>query len=136
MAYVGMILNPLPDRERVVNSLSKPEATMQARYVSGLYPLAEMGPLLRKQGAAVGLDDAEVWVALSDGGSGLEPFLTVNFPRVNAVILDFFHASEYVSRLAKALHPNDEGKALEQAKSWSRFLRDEGGAAMLAVWEK
>jgi hypothetical protein len=136
MAYVGMILNPFPDRERVVDFVPKPGASMQARYVSGLYPLNEMGPLMRKQGAAVGLDDAEVWVALSDGGSGLEHFLTVNFPRVNAVILDFYHASEYVSKLAKALHPTDEGKALEQAKSWSRFLRDEGGAAMRDVWEK
>jgi hypothetical protein len=135
MAYVGMFLNPLPDRERVFEGLPKPGATMQARYVSGLYPLAEMGPLMRRQGAAVGLDDAEVWVAITDGGSGLEDFVTVNFPRVETVILDFYHASEYVSKLAKALHPGDEAKALEQAKAWSRVLRDEGGHVMLAVWE-
>ena len=60
----------------------------------------------------------------------------MHFPRVNAVILDFYHASEYVSKLAKALHLTDEGKALEQAKSWSRLLRDEGGEAMRDGWEK
>lgn len=135
MAYVGMILNPLPDRERVFEHLPKPGAAMEARYVSGLYPLAAMGPLLRKQGAAVGLDEAEVWVALSDGGAGLEDFVTANFPRVDAVILDFYHASEYVAKLAKALHPADESAAAAQAKSWSGVLRSEGGHAMVGVWE-
>jgi hypothetical protein len=135
MAYVGMIFNPLPDPERVFEGLPKPGESMRARYVSGLYPLAEMGPLLRRQGAQVGLDEAETWVAISDGGAGLEDFLRVNFPRVEAVILDFYHAAEYLARLAKALHPKDEAKALEQTKSWSRVLRDEGGDAMVGVLE-
>lgn len=136
MAYVGMIFNPLPDRERVFEGLPKPGGSMRARYVSGLYPLAEMGPLLRTQGAAVGLDQAETWVALSDGGAGLEDFLQMNFPRVEAVILDFFHAAEYLAKLAGALHPNDEDQATEQTKSWSRLLRDEGGETMIAVLEE
>jgi hypothetical protein len=135
MAYVGMIFNPLPDPERVFEGLPKPGTTMRARYISGLYPLAEMGPLLRAQGAHVGLDQAETWVALSDGGAGLEDFLRLNFPRVEAVILDFYHASEYVSKLAKALHPTDEVAALEQTKSWCRLLREEGGDVLLSVLE-
>lgn len=135
MAYVGMIFNPLPDRERVFEGLPKPGVAMKARYVSGLYPLAEMGPLLRRQGAQVGLDRAEVWVALCDGGSGLEDFVRENFPRVEAVILDYYHAAEYLAKLAVALHPSDEAAALEQTKSWSRVLRDEGGEVMIAVLE-
>ena len=135
MAYVGMIFNPLPDRERVFEGLPKPGAVMQARYVSGLYPLAAMGPLLRDQGAQVGLDRAETWVALSDGGAGLEDFLRMNFPRVAAVILDFYHASEYLAKLAKGLHPTDEAQALAQTRAWSRVLRDEGGEVMLQVLE-
>lgn len=135
MAYVGMIFNPLPDPERVFEGLPKPGASMRARYVSGLYPLAEMGPLLRTQGAQVGLGDAEVWVALSDGGAGLEDFLRENFPRVEAVILDFFHAAEYLGKLARALHPTDETRAVEQARVWSRLLREEGGHAMIGVLE-
>ena len=135
MAWVGMIFNPPPDRDRVFEGLPKPGVAMKARYVSGLYPLAEMGPLLRRQGAAVGLDDAEAWVALSDGGSGLEEFVRANFPRVEAVILDLYHASEYLGKLAKALHPRDEGAALEQAKGWTRVLREEGGHTMIGVLE-
>jgi hypothetical protein len=135
MAYVGVIFNPLPGRERVFEGLPKPGASMKARYVSGLYPLAEMGPLLRRQGAQVGLDDAEVWVALSDGGAGLEDWVRENFPRVAAVTLDFYHASEYLARLATALHPDDEAAAVDQTKSWSRVLRDEGGDVMIGVLE-
>lgn len=135
MAYVGMVFNPLPDPQRVFEGLPKPGTSMRARYVSGLYPLAEMGPLLRRQGASVGLDQADVWVALTDGGSGLEDFIRENFPRVEAVILDFFHAAEYLGTLAKALHPQDEAAATEQARAWSRVLRDEGGAVMVAVLE-
>jgi len=135
MAYVGMIFNPLPDKERVFEGLPKPGTPMRARYVSGLYPLAEMGPLLRTQGAQVGLDRAEVWVALCDGGSGLEDFVRENFPRVEAVILDFYHAAEYLAKLSAVLHPNDEDAALEQTKAWSRLLREEGGEVMIAVLE-
>jgi hypothetical protein len=135
MAYVGTIANPLPDQERVFEGLPKPGAAMRARYTSGLYPLAEMGPLLRRQGAQVGLDRAEVWVALTDGGAGLEDFVRENFPRVEAVILDFYHAAEYVAKLAAALFPTDEVAALAQTTSWSRLLRDEGGAVMIAVLE-
>lgn len=136
MAYVGMIFNPLPDRERVFENLPKPGETMRARYISGLYPLAEMGPLLRRQGAQVGLDQADTWVAISDGGAGLEDFLRDNFPRVEAVILDFYHATEYLAKLSAALHPADEAQALEQTRTWSRILRDEGGLAMIAVLEE
>lgn len=135
MAYVGMVFNPLPDEERVFESWPKPGEKMRARYISGLYPLAEMGPLLRKQGAQVGLDRAEVWVALCDGGSGLEDFVRENFPRVEAVILDFYHAAEYLAKLSAVLHPKDEDRALEQTKAWSRVLREEGGEVMIAVLE-
>lgn len=136
MAYVGMIFNPQPDRERVFEDLPKAGASMRARYISGLYPLADMGPLLRRQGAQVGLDQAQTWVALSDGGVGLEEFLRMNFPRVAAVILDFYHASEYLAKLSAALHPTDEAAALAQTKSWSRLLREEGGEVMIAALEE
>jgi hypothetical protein len=58
-----------------------------------------------------------------------------NFARVEAVILDFFHAAEYLGTLARALHPTDEEAALEQTNGWSRLLREEGGEVMIAVLE-
>jgi hypothetical protein len=95
-----------------------------------------MGPLLRRQGVQVGLDRAEVWVAITDGGAGLEDFVWLNFPRVEAVILDFYQAAEYLAKLATALHPTEAAAALDQTKAWSRVLRDEGGAVMISVLEQ
>ena len=135
MANVGAIFNPLPDRERIFEGLPKPGTRMQARYVSGLYPLAEMGPLLRQQGAQVGMDQAEIWIALTDGGNGLESFMEKNFPRVAAVILVFWHAAEYLAKLAKVLH-RDEAKAQAQTHQWSHILKEEGGTVMIAVLEE
>jgi hypothetical protein len=127
MAYVAGVYNPPTEGRRHVGPL-------QARYVSGLYELAEVGPLLRRQAAQVGMEAAEVWVALTDGGNGLESFAQQNFNRADLVlILDFYHAASYVEKLAKALHPTDETQAVAQAEQWCRLLKEEGGAVTLAV---
>jgi hypothetical protein len=77
------------------------------RYLSGLYDLDELSLQLRRQAAQVGWDDAEQQIVLSDGGSGLEPFAQRTFP-LAVRILDFWHASEHLSELARALHPEDQ----------------------------
>lgn len=135
MAYAGMTFNPLPDEERVFGSSPEPGEGMPARYVSGLYPPAEMGPVLRKRGAQVGLDGADAWVAVSAGGAGLEDFLRENFPRAEAVILDSYHAAEYLARPAAVPHPGDAAAALDQTRAWSRVLRDGGGDVVIAALE-
>lgn len=131
MAYVGGVYNPSPPEWLRPGEPAKP---VQARYVSGLYNLAAMGPLLRQQGRAVGMDHAEVWVALTDGGAGLETLLQTHFNRDDlVVILDFYHAASYLEALARALHPGDAAQAKTQAEAWCRLLKDEGGATTLAV---
>ena len=106
---------------------------MQARYLSGLYPLEEFAPLLRTPAGHVGMDRADRWIGLSDGGNGLEDRLRENFPRVEVIILDFFHPAEKLTGLARLLHPKDEDRAEEQARQWCRLLKDEGGAVLAAV---
>ena len=107
---------------------------MQARYVSGLYPLAAMGPLLRRQAAQVGMESAEVGVALTDGGGGLEGLLRENFGRPDlAVILDFWHAASSLEGLAREACPADEEAPAKLAGQWRRLLKEEGGAVMLAM---
>ncbi len=131
MAYVGGIYNPPPPEWL---RPCGPAPPVQARYVSGLYSLAQMGPLLRYQATAVGMEQAEVWIALSDGGNGLEELLQSHFNRADlVVILDFYHAAGYLEALARAVHPQDEGQAAEQAEQWCRLLKEEGGATTLAV---
>lgn len=134
MAYVAGVYNPRPAGWPPVPGKKAPE--MQARYISGLYSLDEMGPLLRRQACRVGMEDAEVWVALTDGGNGLEDFCRENFNRADLVlILDFYHAASYLEALAKALFPQAEEEAKAQAERWRRLLKAEGGAVTLAVLE-
>ena len=90
-----------------------------------------MGHPLRNQGAQVGMGRAQRWVAISDGGAGIEDWLRLNFPRVEAVILDFWHVAEYLNEWAKALHA-DEAEAQGVAQSWCHRLKHEGGAVVLA----
>jgi hypothetical protein len=132
MVYVGMVYNPVPeDRDRRANPDAKRHPEWQSRYVAQVRPLAELSQPLRRQAAQVGLDRADRIVAISDGGAGLEDFLRVNFPRVDAVILDFFHAAEYVAKLSKALHPDDESAAKTWRESTCEKLKTQGGTAVL-----
>jgi hypothetical protein len=129
MAYVGMVCNPAPEWPWPDEKCGP----MQARYVAGLYPLEEVGPLLRRQAAQVGMDQADCWLGLTDGGSGLEDRLEENFPLVWAVILDFYHPTEKLTALARLLYPQEETRSQEQARDWCRLLKEEGGALVAAV---
>lgn len=122
MAAVGMVWNA-----------GKPG---QVRYVCGLAGgLNALGGPLRNQGGQVGMDRADRWVAISDGGAGIEAWLRSNFPRVEAVILDFYHAAEYLGEWAKVLHA-DETEAKRVAGEWCHRLKYEGGESVLSALRK
>jgi hypothetical protein len=71
-----------------------------------------MGPLLRRRAAQVGRESAEAWVALTDGGAGLEGFARDNFGRPGLVVIaGFWHAPSYLEGLARAVYPADEKAA-------------------------
>ncbi len=106
---------------------------MQARYLAGLYDLEELGSQMRRQAGQVGMNQAEQWIGLSDGGNGLENFMRVNFPRDVVLILDFWHASEYLSDLTKALHPDDEESRNDLLTSWCQTMKQKGGQGIVAV---
>jgi hypothetical protein len=129
MAYLGLVCNPAPEWPWP-DEKAEP---MRSRYVAGLYPLEEVGPLLRKQAGQVGMGQAERWIGLSDGGSGLEGRLEENFPLLEVVILDFYHPAERLTGLAQLLHPGDEAAAEGQARAWCGLLKEEGGAVLAAV---
>jgi len=134
MAYVGSIFNPVPAEQWVEPVPNAKRQELQARYLAGLYALQDMGPLMRQLAARVGMDQAEQWIVLTDGGSGLEEFAQKNFNRPDLVlILDFYHAASYLEQLAKALHPQEEEKAKSQAEQWCSLLKAEGGALTLEV---
>ena len=141
MPYVAMVFNPVPDLPADHPHRLPSVATMQARYLAGLYELDDLGELLRRQAGQVGMSRAEHWIGLSDGGNGLENFLRKNFPGplggdAITVILDFWHASDSLCKLAKALRPADEGARQELLTSWRHIMKHEGGERIVAELDK
>lgn len=130
MVYVGMVYNPQP-RAEDEDALAKP--CDGSRYLAGLYSLAELGEQLRRQAGQVGMDRAEQWIALSDGGGGLEEFFDVYFPTA-VKILDFHHATGHLTLLAKLLRPGAPGEKLLAA--WCHTLKHAGGPRLLAALNK
>jgi hypothetical protein len=130
MVNVGMIFNPQP-RQADEESLSKP--CDGVRYLAGLYTLAELGPLMRRQGAHVGMDAADVWIALTDGGHGLGDFIDAYFPRA-VKILDFHHATSHLATFAKVFR--EEAQAGRLLSAWCHILKHAGGAQMIKVIER
>ncbi len=130
MVTVGMIYNPQP-RQRDDDALSKP--CDGVRYLAGFYELEELGLQMRRQAAQVGMNDAEQWIALTDGGAGLERFIDVNFPRAEK-ILDFHHAAEHLAAFAKQYRPGAGAEPLLAA--WCHSLKHAGGGQVIRMLER
>jgi hypothetical protein len=130
MAAVAMIYNPQSEHDE-----QHPRGGCPVRFLAGLYDLDALGLELRRQAAQVGWDDAEQQLAISDAGNGLENFQHNAFPLATSM-LDFFHASEHVTALAGACHPDDPEATITLAKQWCHQLKHAGGAALLAEWEQ
>jgi hypothetical protein len=135
MPYVAMVFNPVPELPDDSPYLPPPKARMQARYLSGLYDLDQLGLELRKQAGQVGMDKAEVWIALTDGGNGLEEFVRRNFSRDPVLILDFWHASDHLTELGKVLYPSDEETRQRVVGEWCRTLKRAGGQQVVEILE-
>jgi hypothetical protein len=132
MAAVGMVYNPVPeDPSRWANPAASRTPEFRARYVAGLEGQAALGEPLRKQAGQVGMDRAERWIAVSDAGAGVEDRPRVNFGRVDAVILDFYHVSEHLGDRARALYPGDESAREEWLEPLCHRLKHEGGEVVL-----
>jgi hypothetical protein len=137
MANVAVLYNPVPeDPTRWARPAVGPEPTWQARYVASLERMAVVGAAIRQQGVAVGIEQAERWIALSDGGNGLEECVRTHFPRVEAIILDFYHAAEYLSDLATAWHGADADAGTVLGQQWCHQLKHKGGATVLATLQE
>ena len=105
----------------------------QARYVSGLMNLEEIGQQLRRECQSVGLDQADVVVGLSDGGAGLEGCLidaVAGMAGEFHLVLDFFHAAEHVREFAKLWIPEEAARGAFVQRCCDQ-LKEQGGAGLL-----
>jgi hypothetical protein len=132
MVAVGMVYNPVPEEPRQWANPEGPRPDWQARYVASLEGQEAVAEPLRQSASRVGIGGAERWIAVCDGGAGLEELLRTHFSRLDAVILDFYHASEHLGDFAKAWCPGDAAAAEAAHADWSHRLKHEGGAAILA----
>jgi hypothetical protein len=130
MVSVGMVYNPQP-RQEEEEALSKP--CDGVRYLAGFYSLEELGLQMRRQGAHVGMDAADVWIALTDGGNGFENFIDVNFPRAEKII-DFQHVAGHVGTFAKAFRQGEQAERL--LASWCHILKHAGGRQLIKVLQR
>jgi hypothetical protein len=127
MPWVGAVFNPQPKhktRRRV----------WDRRYVSGLMSLPDIGRQLRRECQAVSISRADVVIALTDGGNGLEDCLLDTLGGLAqeiVFILDFWHASDHLREFAKLLYPHDEVRRREQSRAWCHTLKHQGGSALL-----
>jgi hypothetical protein len=131
MATVAMVYNPVPEDRTQWARPAAVRPPWQVRYLTSLHGQAGLGEPLRRQAARVGLGQADRWIALSDGGAGLEDWLRLHFGRVEVVILDFYHASEHLAALAKAWHGAGTEAATTQHQGWAHRLKHQGGQAVL-----
>jgi len=129
MSQVAAIFNP------ALKPLKKKSQARleQVRYLSGLLSLPEIGRQLRRECRNAGMDQADVVVALTDGGGGLEDCLLDalgGVAREIVFVLDFYHASEHIHDFLKDWIP-DESRRKPIAAEWCHLLKEQGGAAIL-----
>ena len=115
MLYVGLLYDP------------RKEHTV---YVTD-FDFQAVAARLRAYAVAFGLSAAEVVVALTDGGNGLERVLRRNVSDALQFVLDYWHEAERLHKLAGLLHPGDSGAAAAWAARAKGLLWEQGGAALL-----
>lgn len=132
LPWVAAVFHPRPQRDH------KRGALREARYVSGLMSLEEIGGQLRRECEAVGLAQADVVIGLTDGGNGLEGCLldaVAGLAQEVHFILDFYHASEHLREFAKLRWPHDEPTRQRQLQAWCQTLKHSGGERLLKELE-
>jgi hypothetical protein len=132
MPWVATVFNPQSPHEK-----RRRERVWDSRYVSGVMSLPEVGAQLRRECQAVGVAQADLVMALSDGGNGLENCLIDalgGLARQLVFILDFWHVTEHLQEFAN-LFLADEAARKQQVTAWCHRLKHAGGEAVLKELE-
>lgn len=127
MPWVGGVFNPQP-----TTAPSRDRRVWDRRYVAGLMPQEELARELRAECRAVGIGRADVVVALTDGGAGLEETLLTTLAglvQTIVFILDFFHVCEHLQEFAN-LFVSEGPQRTAQVAHWKQLLKSAGGAAL------
>lgn len=133
MPWVATVFNPPP-----LDAPQRRKNSGESRYVSGLMSLAELTSQLRRECQAVGIQQADRVLVLSDGGVGLENCLTdvaAGQCQELIFILDFWHASEHLQEFANVFIVEEQARK-RQVSTWRHELKQAGGEKLLAELER
>lgn len=86
-------------------------------WIAGIETAAEFGPKLRDEARRRGIAKAARVVFLGDGAAWIWELVRNYFPEATC-ILDFWHASEYLTGMAKLIHPGATTAATELYTRW------------------
>jgi hypothetical protein len=132
LPWVGTVFNP-----QAAHRKRRRQRVWDSRYVSGIMGLPEIGAQLRREYQAVGVDRADVVIALTDGGNGLENCLIDalgGIAREMVFVLDFWHATEHLQEFANLFFAEEEQRK-KQMTAWCHRLKHAGGQAILKILE-
>jgi hypothetical protein len=114
MLYVGLLYDP------------RKEHTV---YATG-FDFEAVAAHLRDYAVAFGLAGAQVLVAITDGGNGLERVLRQNVSDALEFVLDYWHEVQRLHKLAGLLHPGEGAAAAAWVAQVKGILWEQGGAAL------
>lgn len=137
MPWVAMVFNPQPTQQAKRRRRRRRQRVWESRYVSGVMSLPEIGAQLRRECQAVGVAEADLVLALTDGGNGLEECLTDvlgGVARELVFILDFWHVTQHLQEFVHLLIADEEPRRT-QMTTWCQRLKHAGGEAVLKELE-
>src|SRR5260370_22965676 len=87
---------------------------------------------MRQAAKALGLDQANQLIAVTDAGQGIEACLRRHFWDDLLCVLDWYHACEHLQAYSKWLEPRDEAARRSWVKQAESILYEQGGTGLLA----
>lgn len=91
-------------------------------YLASFVSAEQFGLLVRRAALARGLAQAQRVIFLGDGAAWVWEIARTCFPQA-VLILDYYHASQHVSALARAIY-EDEGAAQNWSRRWRSLIYD------------
>ena len=96
------------------------------------FDLDRLGAQLRRAATALGFDQADQVIAVTDAGNGIEACIHRHFWDDLLCILDWYHACEHLHAYAKCQQPHDAAARQAWLKEAEGILYEQGGAALVA----
>ena len=87
---------------------------------------------MRQAARALGLEQADQVIAVTDAGNGIEACIRRHFWDDLLCVLDWYHACEHLQSYAKWLYPRDEAARQTWVKEGETILWERGGAGLVA----